>query len=190
MKIAYCVKSTPAPHLNHPDVPLFMLGVHLAGYDYLLPEIRFKRNAYGVDTWFDGSLGVFNLRSSRDPNIVETLDVFDGLRNYVASQHWSQIDIDRVIIGSTKDVEAPIRPSDATGTALKRHIRGTSDEMREMQYAATLEATPESVKETMLRVLDANEPRSSICVVSSREKINEANERLGNKRLTVSEILP
>jgi len=107
----------------------------------------------------------------------------------VAAQQWSQTDIDRAIIGSAKDAEAPIRPASATAEALACYLRGDSDEQRATRYAATLRATPASVKETMLRVLDANEPLSAVCVVSSREKLNEANERLGDARLTVSDIL-
>jgi Zn-dependent M16 (insulinase) family peptidase len=189
MKIAHCAKVMPAPHLAHPDVPLFQLGVYLAQFDHLLPEIRFKGNAYGAGIQHDDTLGTLCLSSFRDPNIVETLAVFDGLRDHVATQQWSQTDIDRAIIGSAKDAEKPIRPEAATGAALMRHVRGDSDNLREARYAATLRATPESVKETMLRVVDANEPRAAVCVVSSREKLEEANQRLGDQRLAVSDIL-
>jgi Zn-dependent M16 (insulinase) family peptidase len=189
MKIAHCVKAMPAPHLAHPDVPLFQLGVYLAVFDYFLPEIRFKGNAYGANARYDDALGTLSLGSSQDPNIVETLAIFDRLSDYIAAQQWNQADIDRAVIGRAKEAVTPIRPAWATDTALVRHLRGDSDELREARYAATLRATPESVKETMLRVLDANEPRSAICVVSSREKLNEANERLGDQRLTVSDIL-
>jgi Zn-dependent M16 (insulinase) family peptidase len=189
MKIAHCAKVMPAPHLAHPDVPLLKLGVRLAGFDYLLPEIRLKGNAYGAGIWHDDTLGTLCLSSFWDPNIVETLSVFDGLRDHVAAQQWSQTDIDRAIIGNAKDAEKPIRPEAATGTALMRHIRGDCDNLREARYAATLRATPASVKETMLRVVDANEPRAAVCVVSSREKLEEANQRLGDQSLAVSDIL-
>ena len=189
MKIAYCVKAMPAPHQAHPDVPLFQLGAYLAHFDYFLPEIRFKGNAYGGGARYDNTFGTLSLYSYRDPNIVETLAIFDRLHDYIAAQQWSQTDIDRAIIGSATEAVMPIRPAWATAMALMRHLRGDSDELREARYAATLRATPESVKETTLRVLDANEPRSAICVVSSREKLNEANKRLGDQRLTVSDIL-
>jgi len=130
------------------------------------------------------------LYSFRDPHIVETLATFDGLRSYIAAQNWSQTDIDRAIIGSAKEEQKPIRPGAATGSALLRYLRGDTNDQREQRYAATLGATPVAVKETLLRVLDANEARSAICVVSSREKLDEANQRLGENRLSVSDILP
>jgi Zn-dependent M16 (insulinase) family peptidase len=179
----------PAPHLAHPDVPLFKLGLYLANFDYLLPELRFKGNAYGGGCGYDDTLGTLDLHSFRDPNIVETLAVFDHLRDWIAGRQWSRTDIDRAIIGGAKEIEKPIRPAEATSTALMRHLRGESDALREARYAATLRATPESVKETSLRVLAANEPLAAVCVVSSREKLKAANERLGARRLAVSDIL-
>jgi Zn-dependent M16 (insulinase) family peptidase len=112
-----------------------------------------------------------------------------GLTPFAQKEKLQQTDIDRAIIGSAKDAEKPIRPEAATGTALMRHIRGENDELREALYAATLRATPESVQETMLRVVDANEPRAAVCVVSSREKLEEANQRLGEQYFSVSDIL-
>jgi Zn-dependent M16 (insulinase) family peptidase len=190
MLVAHCAKVMPAPHLAHPDAPLFKLGMYLASFDYLLPEIRFKGNAYGGGGQYADSLGTLGLYSFRDPNIVETLATFDGLRDYLAAQQWSQTDIDRAIIGSAKEAERPIRPNEATGTALIRHLRGDTNALREQRYIATLRATPSAVKETMLRVLDANEPRAAICVVSSQEKLTQANQKLGDKALAISDILP
>jgi Zn-dependent M16 (insulinase) family peptidase len=189
MKVAHCAKVMPAPHLAHPDVPLFRLGVYLARFDYFLPEIRFKGNAYGGGASHDDANGTFSLFSFRDPHIVETLRVFDGLREYVAAQNWTQTDVDRAIIGSAKEAERPIRPGEATGQALARHLRGDTKELRERRYAATLSATTEGVKEILLRYLDANEAGAAVCVVSSREKLSEANIKLGEQQLAVSDIL-
>jgi hypothetical protein len=189
MKIAHCAKVMPAPHLGHPDVPLFRLGAYLARFDYLLPEVRLKGNAYGAGAGHDDALGTFVLYSHSDPHIVETLQVFDRLRDYIAGQNRTQSDIDRAIIGSAKEAEKPIRPEEATGLALNRHLRGDTNELREQRYAATLRATPRLVKETLLGVLEANEPRAAICVVSSREKLVEANQALGAHALTVADML-
>ncbi len=189
MKIAHCVKAMPAPHLAHPDVPLLQIGLYLAQFDYFLPEIRFKGNAYGAGCSYDDGQGALCLYSSNDPRIVETLEVFDRLRDHVSGRKWSQTDIDRAIIGNSKDAEKPIRPAAANTTALTRFIRGDTDELREMRYSAKRRAAPAQVKEAMLRMLDENEPASAICVVSSREKLEEANNRLGARRLAVSDIL-
>jgi len=189
IKIAHCVKIMPAPHLAHPDVPLFRLGVYLAGFDYMLPEIRFKGNAYGAGAMHDDALGLFRLHSFADPHIAETLRIFDGLGDFIAEQKLTQADIDRAIVGSAKEAERPIRPEEATGLALTRHIRGDTNELRELRYADRFRATPQSVKQTFLNVLEANEAKSAVCVVASREKLQEANMALEARALVVTDIL-
>jgi hypothetical protein len=189
IKIAHCVKMMPAPHLAHPDVPLFRLGAYLAEFDYMLSEIRFKGNAYGADAVHDDALGIFRLHSFADPHIVETLRIFDGLGDFIAEQKWTQADVDRAIIGSAKEAEKPIRPEEATGLALTRHIRGDTNELRELRYADRFRATPRLVKQTFLKVLEANEAKSAVCVVSSRHKLEDANRSLQARALVVTDIL-
>lgn len=190
MKVAHCVKVMPAPHLSHPDVPLFSLGVYLARFDLLLPEIRFKGNAYGASASLDDGSGVFVISSYRDPNIVQTLAVFDRLGEWVDRAAWSQIDIDRSIIGSAKGVERPLRPGEATSLALTRFVRGDTDDFRKRRYQTALSATPKSVKSAMQEMFALYAPRSSVCVVSSREKLDDANAKLGAGALEISDILP
>jgi len=189
LKIAHCIKAMPAPHLGHPDVPLFGLGVYLSHFDYFLPEIRFKGNAYGAGASHDDSRGVFSLYSYRDPRIVETLKVFDGLRDVVHNAPWSQDDVNRAIIGSAKGILRPVRPGEATGQALARHIRGDTEELRRQRYEATLRATPKEIKRAFIGLLEENEPKASVCVIAGREMLEKANAALGDSALTISDVL-
>jgi Zn-dependent M16 (insulinase) family peptidase len=190
MKVSYCTKVMTAPHISHPDAPLVTLGTYLARFDYFLPEIRLKGNAYGGGANIDDTTGTFSLFSYRDPRIVETLAVFDGLRAFVESANWSQADVDRAIIGVAKSAERPIRPGEATGTALWRHVRGDTNEMRERRYALTLAATPATIKTAFLRTLDEHEKTAAVCVASSAENLVAANKRLGKAALALQNILP
>jgi Zn-dependent M16 (insulinase) family peptidase len=190
MDVAHCAKVMPAPHLGHPDVPLYALGIYLLRFDYLLGEIRLKGNAYYADGTHDDHLGTFSLISFRDPHIVQTLAVFDGVRGFVDSAQWSQADIDRAIIGSAKDAVRPLRPEWATGAALERLRRGDTDALREERYQARLAATPESVKRTFLATLESNEPQSAVCVVAGRNRLEDANGLMPGQELAISGILP
>jgi presequence protease len=190
LKIAQCLSVMPAPHLNHPDVPLLDLALDLASFDYFLPEIRFKGNAYGAGVGYSDSSCLMASRSYSDPRIVETLDVFEGFRAWVTKTNWTQTEIDRAIIGAAKGIEAALRPEGCTGHALIQHIRGDTNQMRENRYATSLSATPHSVKKALLDHLDRYENQTSVCVASSREKLQAANEVLGEKALAISDILP
>jgi Zn-dependent M16 (insulinase) family peptidase len=179
----------PGPYLSQADAPLLNLGLYLMRFDYFLPEIRFKGNAYGAGIAFDDGLGLIHMHSYDDPRVRETLEVFERLPEAVRKADWSQADIDRAIIGSAKAVERPIRPAEATALALIRFLRGDSDELREQRYAASLRATPATVRAAVLSNLQAGLPNASTCVLSSREKLEEANRHLADKALTLSDVL-
>jgi Zn-dependent M16 (insulinase) family peptidase len=189
VQISYCAKVMLAPGLTSPDFSPFGLGAYLAQFDFLLPEVRFKGNAYGSGAAHDSQLGVFCLYSYRDPRIVETLAVFDGVGDYVRRADWTQTDIDRAIVGSAKSAERPIRPAEATGAALTRYVRGDTNALREQRYQAALRATPKAVKRAFLTHFDAAEPSSALCVMASREMLEAANRGLGQKALAISDAL-
>jgi hypothetical protein len=187
--IAYCVKLMPAPAAADPQTPLFSLGSYLAQFDYLLPEIRFKGNAYGSGSTLDDGMGVYYLHSYRDPRIVETLRVFDGIRDFVSAAAWTQTDVDRAIIGSAKSAERPIRPAEATLLALTRHLRGDTNALREQRYQIALGATPPSVKRAFLAHVEFVEKSAAVCVVADRAKLEEANRALAGRGLDLSALI-
>jgi hypothetical protein len=189
MPVAYCAGIIPVPRTADPLAPLFAVGSRIVSYDYFLPEIRYKGNAYGGGAQYDPSSGTWTMTSFRDPRIVETLAIFDGTRSWVAGQQWSETDIHRAIIGCAKEEEKPIRPGEATRLGLARHLRGMTDALRARQYEALIGATPLAVKQVVERVLAEGWDRSAICVVSSKEKLAEANKALGDHALQVTNIL-
>ncbi|HEX8552340.1 MAG TPA: insulinase family protein [Abditibacteriaceae bacterium] len=184
MNVAYCARALPGYAAGDTRLPLVRLGLYLAGFDYFLPEIRLKGNAYGAGANYDDASATCQMYSYRDPNIAPTLDVFDGLKNWAQSQNWSQPDIDRAIIGSAKDAEKPIRPTEATMTALVRYVRGDSDERRDRDYNIKRGATPESVQNALVEFLE-NAGSGNTAVASSREKLESANAGL-----EIHDILP
>jgi Zn-dependent M16 (insulinase) family peptidase len=188
IKVAHCAKVMPAPGTADPNTPLYELGLYLTNFDYFLPEIRFKGNAYGAGSQYNASQGTLAFFSYNDPRISETISVFDGVRDFIAGAEWSQTDINRAIIGSAKKIVQPIRPAEANLVALMRYIRGESDELREQKYAATCGATPQTVKATLLNQLEQAEPMSNICITASRENLEQANEQLKNK-LSIKNVL-
>jgi Zn-dependent M16 (insulinase) family peptidase len=109
---------------------------------------------------------------------------------FVRKSNWSQTEVDRAIIGSAKEFERPIRPGEATGTALWRHLAGDTPALREARHAAMLRATPTEVKRALLAVFEAGFPQAAVCVVSSREKLEEANKQRPDAALAIEDISP
>jgi len=178
LQIAHGALVMPAPHGSHPDEPLLALGAHLVSFDYILPEIRFKGNAYGAGCRHDPFLGTLTLTSFRDPHVARTLDVFEKTADFVRRAPWSRADLDRAVIGKAREDLQPIRPGEATGVSLHRWLAGLTPERRTERYRQRIRATPGEVCRAMLDTLEAGRPRQAACVLASREKLEEANRQM------------
>ena len=111
IQVAHCAKVLPAPPATDPAEAPLRVGAHLIRMDYLLPEVRFKGNAYGASFSYDPRASRAAFGSYRDPHVARTLGVFDATDRYVAEAEWSQLDIDRAIIATAKGDFRPIRPT-------------------------------------------------------------------------------
>lgn len=189
VQVAHCARALPAPGLVNPRAAALLIGAHMVRFDYFLSEIRLKGNAYGAGFSYNPLAGTLLMSSFRDPHIARTLGVFDRTPDYVRRTHWSQADIDRAIIGTAKGDEKPLRPGEVTGEALTRHLQGVTPELREAFYEARLGVTPEAASTALLETLDTGLSSSPVCVLSSREKLEEANKTLGNKSLAISDVV-
>ena len=189
IQVAHCAQVIPAPHYSHPDKTPLTVGAHLVRLEYIMNEIRFRGNAYGAMFNYSPLGSTLSLGSYRDPHISRTLDVFSGVADYIREVEWTQTDIDRAIIATAKQFERPIRPEAATGQALYRHLIGQTPELREQYYAQLRRVTPQEVKRALLELLETNFAKGAICVVSSRERLEAANQEMPNQQLIIEEIL-
>ncbi len=188
IQIAHCAHVMPAPHYSHPDSTLLTIGTHLVRMDYILSEIRFKGNAYGARLSYSPFDAALYQSSYRDPHVARTINVFEQTVDYIKQVEWTQTDIDRAIIATAKSAEKPIRPSQAASDALSHYLTGQTREMREERYAQLRSATPTEVKRALLRLFEENQDSASVCVVSSREKLEAANSEL-EQPLDIEDIL-
>jgi Zn-dependent M16 (insulinase) family peptidase len=176
--VAYCVRCMPAPPMSDPRSPLLQIFSHLLNYDFMWEEIRVKGGAYGGMSTYDVNSRVFELMSYRDPGVERTLRTYEKVLDHVRGIEWSGRDIEQAVIGCAKGDERPIRPGWATATALWRCIGGLGEDLRRDRRDALLRATPDAVKATAVSLLTDYGERSNTCVLSSRQKLEEANRAL------------
>lgn len=188
IQIAHCAHVIPAPHYTHPDSTLLTIGTHILRLDYILSEIRFKGNAYGARLSYSPLDEALYQSSFRDPHVARTINVFEQTVDYIRQVEWTQTDIDRAIIATAKSAEKPIRPSQAASDSLSHHLTGQTRELREARYNQLRSATPKEVKRALLQVFEENRNNAAVCVVSSREKLEQANKEL-KQPLIIEDIL-
>jgi hypothetical protein len=189
MNVAYCTMAMPARHISHPDGPRLAVACRLLSLGYVLEEVRFKGTAYGGGCAYNGAAGLWTFHSYRDPWVNRTLDVYSGALNYVRTADWSRADVDRSIIGTAKEGERPIRPPQATGTALWRYLTGETPQRRDERHSTMLGVTLSDVRRLLIEQLEDNAKSAAVCVVSSRQKLEEANAQRPEQVLQIRDIL-
>lgn len=98
---------------------------------WLWDRVRVQGGAYGAFSLFDRLSGVLTLISYRDPNLLKTLKVFDLTSDFLRKMHLSNEELTKSIIGAIGDLDAHMLPDAKGYTALKRHLVGDTDEVRQ-----------------------------------------------------------
>ncbi|KAK6159361.1 hypothetical protein DH2020_006675 [Rehmannia glutinosa] len=103
---------------------LFETGYQLKGSAYVISKylnnswlwdrVRVSGGAYGGFCDFDTHSGVFSFLSYRDPNLLKTLDVYDGTSNFLRELEMDDDALTKAIIGTIGDVDSYQLP-DAKG---------------------------------------------------------------------------
>jgi Zn-dependent M16 (insulinase) family peptidase len=135
-----------------------------------------------VRAGYDSGNGLFSFTSYRDPCVKETLDAFEGVFHHIANEmDLSPPAVEQAIIGSLKALDQPIRPGQAVGVALSRHIRGDTPELRKSFRKRLLALKGEDIRRTGTELLAPAFRTAPTCVLSSRERLTAANTTLDGK---------
>ena len=186
LDVQFCAQSFKAP--AEADQPLVDLGLALARFDYFLPEVRLKGNAYGGGCNLRNEAGVTTFYSYRDPRLSETLDVFANTLDWVKKQKWSDDDLERALLGNVGDAVPAIRPAASTAAAIHRYRRGETAAMRAANYATKLAAKASEVQSTLVEYLEREMPGSAVAVAASRLALEKANATRGEQGKAALEI--
>ncbi|KAK3025607.1 hypothetical protein RJ639_042105 [Escallonia herrerae] len=81
---------------------------------WLWDRVRVSGGAYGGFCDFDTHSGVFSYLSYRDPNLLKTLDIYDGTGDFLRELEMSDDALTKAIIGTIGDVDSYQLP-DAKG---------------------------------------------------------------------------
>ncbi|GFR50853.1 hypothetical protein Agub_g13136, partial [Astrephomene gubernaculifera] len=101
------------------------------GNTWLWDRVRVVGGAYGGFCSFDSHSGMMTFMSYRDPNLLDTLEAYDGSAEFLRSLELSKDDLTKAIIGTMGDIDAYQLPDAKGYSALVRHLLGVTDEERQ-----------------------------------------------------------
>ena len=187
-EIAFVARSQPAVAYTDPAAPaLFLLSKNIS-YGYLWEEVRVKGGAYGCGASYDPARGTFSLSSYRDPGIADTLRAYSGIFDYIEKKmDLSQSGVEQAIIGAVKYLDRPIRPEQAVDLALHRHLAGRTPEKIKEFRQRLFNLDGDAIRKASSEILRSGLKDSSVCVITSRERLEAAN-RVRDDKFAISDL--
>ena len=140
--------------------------------DYLWNTVRVRGGAYGCFSNLDILSGNFCCISYRDPNLEETIDVFDKISDYIKQLPLSESDLEKFIISTIGTIDAPKTQDQKGGAAFGRFLSKVSEEDTQKRRDQILSTRMQDL-EKYGALFDDFCSNGKICVVGSEEKIKQ-----------------
>jgi Zn-dependent M16 (insulinase) family peptidase len=98
---------------------------------WLWEKVRVQGGAYGAFALFDRISGVLTLVSYRDPNLLKTLEIFDGCPEFLRKFSLNEDELAKSIIGTIGDIDQYQLPDAKGYTSMVRYLKGETDADRQ-----------------------------------------------------------
>ena len=152
----------------------------ILSYDYLWQNIRVKGGAYGCMSNFN-RIGEGYLISYRDPNLEKTMEIYEGVVDYLENFNVDDRDMNKFIIGTISNIDRPMNPAAKGSRSMNLYMNHVTEEMIREEREQILTAGQSDIR-ALSKVLRAMLDAEQICVIGSEEKIEECREMFGEVR--------
>ena len=146
----------------------------IMGYEYLWQNIRVKGGAYGCMSSFN-KLGEGYFVSYRDPHLKNTLEIYQGVTEYLRNFDVSDRDMTKFIIGTISNMDQPMTPATKGDRSMNLYMNHVTEEMIRKERLEVLRATQQDIRnlaDIVEKVLQADQ----ICVIGNEDKIEQEKE--------------
>lgn len=143
-------------------------------YDYLWLNVRVKGGAYGCMCSFSRSGNSF-FTSYRDPNLMETYEIYKRAPEYVANFNCDDRDMTKYIIGAISKLDAPLTPSAEGNFSLLSGLMGITDEDLQSERDQVLSCSIEKIR-SLAPYVQAIVDAGTICVIGNEARVEKTKE--------------
>ncbi len=142
---------------------------------YLWDKVRVQGGAYGGSSRFDLTSGNFSFLSYRDPNLLKTLDAYDGASKALNAGIGDN-DLTRSIIGVIGDMDGYEFPDAKGYSSMWRTLTGTTEALRQQRRDEVLNTSVADFK-ALAEAVDAIRDKGHVVVLGGEAAITAANEK-------------
>ncbi|WP_312560268.1 insulinase family protein [Anaerospora sp.] len=153
-------------------------------YDYLWNRIRVQGGAYGGFAQFERT-GNMVFGSYRDPNLKESLQVYDETARFLRTFNVSEREMTKYIIGTMSQLDSPLTPQMKGERATMHYIRNITQSDIQQERDEIISTKRETVR-NLADMIESAMKQNYICVMGSEQKI-KANKELFGKLVAMFE---
>ncbi|GAB6907402.1 Peptidase M16C associated domain protein [Desulfosarcina cetonica] len=186
--VSFVAQTFPTVRLGHPDSPALAVIAKMLRSLYLHREIREKGGAYGGFAIYNAEDGLFSFGSYRDPHIENTLKVYNAAAGFICSGSFSEEDVKEAILQVCSEIDKPDPPGPAARKAFFRRMIGLTDETRLHHKESLLTLDKKAVLAAAERYFDDGPANKAVAVISSRDRLDAANQSLGAAKLRLHTV--
>jgi len=188
VKVNYVSKGGDLSALSFTPTGATLVAQNLLSTTWLWDKVRLQGGAYGGFCRFDRLSNVFIYTSYRDPNLLETLEVYDGTADHLRGIKLTEQDLTRAIIGTIGSIDTYLLPDLKGLTAFQRHLAGDSDAARQTMREQVLATNVEDLH-LVADALDAIAEGGRVAILGSEEELAAANTARGGGWLSLTKVL-
>ncbi|MDR2641395.1 MAG: insulinase family protein [Planctomycetaceae bacterium] len=145
---------------------------------YLWNNIRVQGGAYGGGVSFERT-GVFSLWSYRDPHLRRTVDIYEGVADYLEKLELSDEDLTKAIIATIGGLDKPLTPSEKGKRVISMSLSGFTQADIQKERDEILSTTVNDLRK-FAKMFREGMKQNNICVFGNEEKIKEDNSLFKN----------
>jgi len=186
--VSFVARTFQTVRMDHVDAPALAVIAKMLRSLYLHREIREKGGAYGGLAIYSPENGLFSFGSYRDPHIVETLAVYDGVAGFVRSRSITDEDVKEATLQVCAEIDKPDPPGPAARKAFYRKMISLSDEARNRFKSGVLALARNRVQEIAEKYFLDQVQNQAVAVISGETQLQAANQKLGDRPLRLYSI--
>jgi Zn-dependent M16 (insulinase) family peptidase len=175
--VQYVAKGFNFRSLGHGYSGVYQVLRGVAGMDYLWNRVRIQGGAYGGFARFSRN-GNMYFCSYRDPNLKETLKIYDEAEGYISGFSTDRREMTKYVIGTVSGLDAPLTPSMKGETATERHLSGLTRDDVQRTRDEVLGTTLSDIRKCGEVVGDVMR-QNRFCVLGGEGKLQESRELFG-----------
>jgi presequence protease len=145
---------------------------------FLWDKVRVHGGAYGSGNSFDFYTGDYTLLSYRDPNLGETLAVYDEIADFLKHLDISSEELTKIIIGCVGKMDPALTPDLKGKSSMLSHLTGFTHEMKQKLREELLSTQLEDLQ-GYASLFEKIRDSGHVCALGNEDKLKKSKSIFG-----------